>query len=116
MYTLDTFLTSVRELLKDEDAQNYRYSDASLIRTFNYGVAVLRDRRPDAFVVKEGFTELTESDRDSQLQIPIIFRTPMIYFVVGFTELRDDEFTDDARAVTLISKFESEVGARSVQG
>mgnify|MGYP003628572102 CR=1 FL=1 len=114
MYLISDFIAVVRELLKDEEVGAYRYTDESLVRILNVGITVLRDKRPDAFFITQKMVVYTVSDFTKEFPLPINFFSPMAYFVTGYAELRDDEYSDDSRATSLISKFEMEIGASNV--
>ena len=109
-YTLRDVLTVSRELLKDEDSNEYRYSTASLIRYINLAVTSTYNIRPDAFCsVYSGIPSYTEADLDAPFPLPLNFFHPFVFFVTGYAELRNDEFSDDARAKSLLTAYEMDI-------
>tara|TARA_R110002167_G_scaffold117114_7_gene292838 strand:+ start:7867 stop:8202 length:336 start_codon:yes stop_codon:yes gene_type:complete len=101
---------ATRELLKDEDEEEYRYTDVQLMRAFNMGVTRLYALRPDMFkLTKTGIPFYSTADLTKVYPLPVVTFTPMTMFVVGYAELRNDEYTDDAKAVTLMRKFEGDL-------
>jgi hypothetical protein len=113
--TLQDVFDIARELLKDEDSEEYRYTDVSLLRAFNTAITMVVDKRPDAMtVLRSGVPTYTSDDLASPFPLPITFFNPVVFFVVGYAELRNDEFTDDSRAATFMGRFERDlVGDRS---
>jgi hypothetical protein len=108
-WTISEAIGAVREILKDEVPEAYRYSDASLMRAFNIAITELHTLRPDAFIVKEPWTYLTTDDMDKEFPVPLNFFNPVIYFICGYAELRDEEYSQDNRAGILLTKFTQDV-------
>lgn len=108
-WTISDAISRVREILQDEDAEEYRYTDESLIGVFNVAVLSLREKRPDAFIVGQPITEYTTADLTAEFPVPLTFYTPITYFVAAYAELRDDEFTTGGRAILLMAKFNEDV-------
>tara|TARA_R110002167_G_scaffold52967_4_gene152353 strand:+ start:897 stop:1247 length:351 start_codon:yes stop_codon:yes gene_type:complete len=108
-WTINEAIASIREILKDEVSDAYRYSDESLIRIMNIGFTELHTKRPDAFIVSEPWTVVKVSDMDAAFPVALNFFNPIIYFVCGYAELRDDEYSRDQRAAILLEQFRMEV-------
>lgn len=109
-FALKDIISIAREILKDEESEEYRYTDAQLLRAINVCVGEAYNIRPDAFrVVKDGLPYWTESDLDTEFPLPMNFFSPFCMFVAGFAELRNDEFTDDKRSRMLIGKFREDL-------
>ena len=99
----------VRRMLQDDDG--VRYTNADLASEFTHAVQRLRYMRPDAFLGMYG-TDLPEYDETNitgavGISFPVDsqFVTPVVDYVVGRLELRDDEFVNDGRAATLLQNF-----------
>lgn len=108
--TIQDVIDISRELLKDEDSGEYRYSDASLLRAFNVGITVVFDKRPDAMSsIYDGIPVYTADDLDKEFPISLNFFNPMVFFITAYAELRNDEFTDDSRATALMNKFTKDI-------
>lgn len=83
----------------------YRYSDDSLVGIVNECMFEARRVRPDLFMGKLR-TDLTlVASASDALPLSQQFFGPMLNFVVGRAEMRDDEFTNDKRATTLYGAF-----------
>ena len=115
--TIQDVIDIAREHLKDEISEEYRYSDNSLIRGFNVCLTAIWNLRPEVFPPSKEFVTYTTADLGKPFPIPLIFFHPVVFFVVGYAELRDDEFTDDTRATSLMNKFEADLkGLSNVRG
>jgi len=110
--TLDDIVLDVRSILQDT-VTPYRYSSGDVVRAYNNALSQLWRLRADIFFghYEAGVPSYSESDLGQGEVIPVddMYATPIIYFMAGFAELRDDEFTVDARAVTLVKQFASDV-------
>lgn len=112
--TVADAVTEARAILQDNDTP-YRYSDADLVAYLNDGLLETRKIRPDLFRTYWGtgdaFPEFTSQDITDATDFPIddMFFTPVVYFIAGTAELRDDEFTVDARAATLLNQFNTKL-------
>lgn len=86
-----------------------RYADAALVAAVNDGVQQVRAKRPDAFLRFGLRTTIPiySMPADSATELPFEdqFYAAMLYYVVGRSELTEDTFTDDGRAVALTGKF-----------
>lgn len=98
-----------RDILQDTRVNEYRYTEASLRDIYNLGIREVRRVRPDFFMLASDgpLPVLTDvSDLDTTLvNIPDWSINSLVMFIAGYAELRDDQFTVDARAATLLSQF-----------
>jgi hypothetical protein len=104
--TIGDCLGEVRVLLQDTYTP-YRYSDEELIAIFNNALHELKRLRPDLYVGSFGTDITIYTTSDTALEVPfaaIAFQAVVLY-ITGFAELRDDEFTVDQRAGTLLRAF-----------
>src|SRR5215471_7890799 len=111
MPTIGDLFDAARAILNDTSsvAGPVRYTDDDLMRALNQGLLEARSRRPDAFLgmglrVAIPFYAAPD-DLAAAFPLDQIFYPLFVYFVVGWSELREDEFTADARAVVLINRF-----------
>lgn len=126
--TWQNIIDEARQLLQDTSAP-YRHSDTVLRNKLNRGLAELSRVRPDAFwdrfiesdiLVPEIVLSDPDPDTDpeeldevedaqvlasEEYTLPIMFYTPLVYYVVSAAELVEDEFTQDGRAVALLNEF-----------
>ncbi len=105
-------LDQVRSLLQDTDNSSgqYRYSTDSIITNLNQGMGDLFRIRPDLFL-ESGFVIPTfNSDHlDVAIGVEEQYISPLIFYVVGLTQARDDEQTQDARAGLFLQTFQKQV-------
>lgn len=131
--TWSDLLGEARVLLQDTD-EPYRYTDAVLLSKLNRGLQELARLRPDAFwnrfsVDDVVVPEVATSDPDpvsdpaadfdptegavvadtDDVDIPMQFYSPLVFWVVSNAELLEDEFTSDGRAAALLSQFKGMV-------
>jgi hypothetical protein len=113
--TVGVLIAEARQLLNDEVPISGlpRYADAELVSAMNEGVLQIRAKRPDAFL-RYGLrvaTPVYALPDDSAEVFPFEdqFYSPLLFYVVGRSELTEDTFADDGRAVTLMSKFVSQL-------
>lgn len=106
--TVADVVAEARSLLQDEEPEGYRYSDEQLVSYTAQAVAELARLRPD-LLVGTGYTfpNYTTSDLDTQLPqgMDTLYFTHIVAFVVGISELREDQFAEDSRAVALLSRL-----------
>lgn len=98
--TIQAVLDQARVLLQDL-APAVRYTDGQLLDAFNGGMEVVRRSRPDFFIGKPAdwlpFYDATNLVDPFPLP-PWMFQ-PLVFFVVGRSELRDDPYTNNSRAM-----------------
>lgn len=106
--TVGTALEEVRWILQDlSPTQNYRYPDEQLLTYFNRALQEIRRLRPDLYIGRfgTGLPKYTSDDLDLVFPFSMMYYQPVIEYIAGFAELRDDEFTVDGRAGLLLNKF-----------
>lgn len=130
--TWQNVLDEARVILQDTDTPE-RHSDTVLLAKLNRGLQELARLRPDAFwEFFEGddvrVPEVVEVDADpddnpdefdededaeialsAHFNLPMMFYTPLVYWVASSAELVDDEFTNDGRVVLLQNQFKNMV-------
>lgn len=110
MAALDTVakcIVQAREYLQDEKDAPYRYSDASLLRALTNAFVEVRKLRPDLMI---GVTtpEFIAVD-NTAIPLNEMYRLPLIFFMCGTAQLRDDEETQDQRAAAFLSMFQAKL-------
>lgn len=112
--TIGGYLVEARSLLQDQNVP-YRYPDADLVRALNIGLQEVRRLRPDlllpAFVIPWFDDAATIDTTFKATAVPFepMYRSALIYYIVGRAQLRDDENTTDARAGSLLTKFTAQM-------
>lgn len=122
MLTAADALVQARHILQDRE-EPYRYTEAELILILNTALTEIKRLRPDAFA--GSFQTATPFFVDpADLSPPVgsipttdpwpidqMFVAPVIEYIAGYAELRDDEFVDGAansssgRSVALLQRF-----------
>lgn len=117
---IDDVISEVRLILNDQGIAGsaYRFSNAQLLSALNTALRELYRYRPDAFIgnfttgVLSNNAVPTYAVGDLNLTpataLPVddrLFFGPLVFYTAGRTELSDDEFTDNNRAMTLLTSF-----------
>jgi hypothetical protein len=111
--TLGQYLEEARVLLQDQVIP-YRYPDKDLITALNIGLMEARRLRADLFLPLFDIpwfdpTKTTAPDLAKKVTFDPMYRSSLIYYVIGRAQLRDDEPTVDSRASALLSKFTNQL-------
>ena len=106
--SIDDLLNEARGILHDRDSTGYRYSDADLVAALNMALDTLYSQRPDAFVGQfSALPHFVEADlglgTPTDFPVDAIFYSPCVMFVVGWAEIREEEYAETGRAATFLS-------------
>lgn len=113
--TVGGLIAEARQVLNDTVpiSGSSRFPDADLIAALNEAILQVRAKRPDAFL---GFglrkaIPVYDLPADAGALFPFddMFYSPLLFYVVGRSELVEDTFSDDGRAVALMSKFTAQL-------
>lgn len=113
--TVGNLVAEARQLLNDEVPISGapRFPNADLTAALNEGILQIRSKRPDAFLAYglRNTVPVYSYPANSASVFPFddMFYSPLLFYVVGRSELTEDTFADDNRAVTLMSKFVSQL-------
>jgi len=109
--TLGRMVQDARAILNDTVpiSGSVRYTDEDLIQAFNSAFIEIRSKRPDAFLgmgLREVLPQFVLPD-DKDLPFPLdqYFYPLCVYYIAGKSELREDEMTQEGRAVVMMNKF-----------
>lgn len=118
--TLDDAITEIRAIVNDSDVAFARFPNDLILTKINSALRDVYRYRPDAFI--GNFTQgilstnaiVTYDITDVGLATPWpiddrLFYTPVVFYVAGMLDLSDDEFSDDGRAMTLLTSFRAEL-------
>lgn len=103
------YITAARTLLQDEVAP-YRYPDTDIVKALNMAIAEAVRLRPDLFfktMRTNVFTQYSTASTGTTVVLDHRYRQPVLYYIVGWVQLRDDENTQDARAAAMFNQFTS---------
>jgi hypothetical protein len=113
--TIAGCVLEARALLQDTDSTDgYRYSDQDMIDAFNDAMAETRSKRPDFFLdigLRTPPTFYTTAHLNNVVPFPLDVQvySAFVYYLTGRAELREDEYTEDGRAVAMMNKFVSQI-------
>jgi hypothetical protein len=106
-------INQVRTLLQDTDntaSSGYRYSTDSLVSCLNQCMIDLFRLRPDLFLEQSFIIPTFNSGALGQaLGIEQQYIPPLVYYVVGLAQARDDEQNQDSRAMVFLKTFSQSV-------
>jgi len=104
--TVTQYVGEARVLLQDL-VPTYRYADAELISALNLAIMTARRNRPDLFLEVVTIPQFVTSDitNGTPFAMDSQYRVAFLFFMVGFAQLRDEEDTQDQRAIAFITKF-----------
>ena len=112
LLSVGDLIGQVRTLLQDTDntSGSYRYSTDSIIMALNQGSADLFRIRPDLYL-ETGFVVKSYSigHLDENIVVEPQYVSPLVFYVVGLVQARDDEQTQDARAAAFLQTFQKAV-------
>jgi hypothetical protein len=101
--TVSDYVALARVLLQDAVNSPYRYSDTDLVLSLTNAFPAAKLARPDLFIVTTLQT-FTANDTTPVVFDPM-YRMALVYYMVGFAQLRDDEEVQDQRAAAFMSMF-----------
>ena len=105
--TVGQYLKECRVLLQDENVP-YRYEDAELVEAMNIALMEARRLRADLFLPLfevPYFDSTGTINTAATISLDPMYRSSLVYYVVGRAQLRDDEATTDQRATAMLGKF-----------
>jgi len=116
-FTWEDIILHARELLQDSRTP-YRFTDEQLVKTLNRGLMDVGRIRSDAFytqyssellnvpkIIISGSPAADELLWTTNINLEGQFFPILVNYVVAVSELTDDEFTVDGRAIALLTQF-----------
>lgn len=110
LLTVQDYITEVRRLLQDE-VQPYRYSDDDLVAFLNQAFLEVRRVRPDA-MRRYFYTNpptYSASSLSQSVDMDMMFRMALVYYMAGRAHLLDEEPVQDTRAAAFLNKFTAQL-------
>jgi hypothetical protein len=113
--TLGSLVAEARTILQDKTPIDgaVRYSDAELFECINGFFMEARTKRPDLYLSAGLRTPFPMYDSTVDTNVPFPLDPSVypaaLYYVVGRTELREDTFSQDSRAVAMMNKAISQL-------
>jgi len=116
--TVGDVIHQARVLLQDTDGgpdpsgpgTTYRYSDADLYQGLNAGLLEARRIRPELF--RDRMSNVPQYDPGSAangLAFEPMYVPALIYYIIGWAQLRDGEEITDARGVQFLLAFDKKL-------
>ena len=105
-------LNQVRILLQDTDLSSggYRYSTASLVVALNQAIMDMFRIRPDLFLENDyTMPYFGVGNMEVLVGVEAQYIPPLIYYVTGLVQARDDEQNQDARAMGFLKIFQQTI-------
>jgi hypothetical protein len=109
--TVAQYLSEARVLLQDT-IEPYRYETAQLVDCLNVGILEARRLRADLFLPRFEIPWADPVTVDlTTIKVPLdpMYRSSLVYYIVGRAQLRDEESTTDQRASAFMGKFTSQL-------
>lgn len=121
--TLDDAVAEIREIINDSNVAFGRFTNAQVLQKLNTALRETYRYRPDAWIgnfVQGVFSnksplptyDITDLGLLPPTPWPIddrLFFSPVVFYVAGMLDITDDEFSDDGRAVTLLTAFRNQL-------
>lgn len=105
MSSISNVITQARRQLQDT-VSPYRHSDEELVDNFNGAMREAYRIRPDLFLgLSYTYTTYTTSDLALDFPLSDFLIPQFVAYITGFTELVDDEYAVDGRAMALLNRF-----------
>jgi hypothetical protein len=111
--SIGNVISEARVILQDKIAP-YRYTDTELVNIFNNALYEMKRLRPDAWLGSYGaeIPLYDETQFATEIPFPSIMFQATVFFIVGYAELRDDEFSADSRAIALLGAFGRQIASQ----
>lgn len=107
--TIAFLIAEARTLLQDTDpVPSYRYTDVEMLQAFNGAMSETRVKRPDLFLelgLRNPVPYYGLADLNAPFPLDSGVYSAFVFYIVGRSEMREDVFTEDGRASTLMAKF-----------
>jgi hypothetical protein len=111
MPTFGDLIGEARTVLQDKQPTSdnqLRYSDDELFEGINRFMVEVRTKRPDIFLplgLRVPVPSYTAGNNmTTAFPLDMSVYTAFVYYLVGISELREDTFSDDSRAVAMLNK------------
>lgn len=114
--TIDDAFAEARAVINDSNSE--RFTDDLVMLKFNTALSEVWRYRPDSRIgnfVQGVFSrnpQMTYTVADDLAQVPPtpfpideVYFSPVVFYIAGLLDLSDDEFSDDNRAMTLLTSF-----------
>jgi hypothetical protein len=114
--TFGTLIGEARTMLQDKIGTSggaLRYTDDEMFEAINSMLAEVRTKRPDLFLplgLRKPLAFYTAAtDMSTSFPLDTSCYSAFVYYLVGRAELREDTFSEDSRAVSMMNKAVSQL-------
>lgn len=106
--TVQDYVNLTRTLLQDTVNSPYRYTDLDLVISLTTAFPRAKKLRPDLFLTYPTLPSFVVNDT-TPVNFDPMYRMALVFFMVGFAQLRDDEEVQDQRAAAFMNLFVAEL-------
>lgn len=108
--TIGDMMVDVRVLLQDTRSP-FRYREPDLYTSLNAALMQARRTRPDLFMGRFGSEDFSFDEVRKAEPFPLApwYWEAFIEYIVGRSEMRDDEFSNEGRAVVFMNRFHAKM-------
>lgn len=103
--TVDKYVSLARTLLSDTVDSPFRYPDTDLVLALSLALQEAKRLRPDLFL-NAPLQTFTVNDT-TVVNMDELYRMPLVYYMIGHVQMRDDEEVQDQRAAAFIGMFKA---------
>lgn len=107
--TVADYVALARTLLMDTVDSPYRYPDADLVRGLTLSIYETKKLRPDLMIGKT-LPNFVNNDTTA-VDMDEMYRVPLVYYMCGHAQMRDEEGNQDARAAGFLQLFRGQMGS-----
>lgn len=108
--SIGDMMVDARVLLQDTQSP-FRYREADLYTNLNTALMQARRIRPDLFLGRFGREDFDYRQDRATEPFPLApwYWEAFVEYIVGRAEMRDDEYSQDSRAVVFMNRFQSKL-------
>ncbi len=108
--SIGDMMVDVRVLLQDTRSP-FRYREADFYTSLNAGLMQARRVRPDLFLGRFGREDFSYDAERAAEPFPLApwLWEAFVEYIVGRSEMRDDEYSADSRAVVFVNRFQAKL-------
>ena len=103
---MSDYVAAARILLLDQ-VPTYRYPDSDLVLGLSLAFITARPLRPDLFLTQSppGSIPSFSANDSTAVVIDPSYSMPLVWYMCGFAQMRDEESTQDSRAMAFMAMF-----------
>lgn len=106
--TVTDYVSAARVLLQD-NVVPFNYPDAHVLLALNIGLAEVHRLRTDLFFSVDDVVPSFAAVDTTAVSFDIRYRSALLYFIVGWLQLRNGDGQNDDKAASLIKLFQAQI-------